>query len=717
MVDKIKDLDGLNDFEENVFDLPESEELEKYGVWVKSGPEDVIEETEEDVDLQDLGDEAQPDLTDEEEELLGSLDEKSSDFEIPDMPDLPEEDMNFAESETDSLTEELPDLETLETEENMNELDELDDDFKSGPAPKKSAGQDSLPDFDDIEELEIDAPVAAPKKASSKAAAKEEDFTEVSLDDFVSFDEDEETEAAGVPEETEDRTMEELNIDKDLEELDTDLPELEESLSGLDTELEELSDGNLSDISEELLEDMSEDELTLEEEPLMETMEEPSRQIEIGGEQLDIDSDLEEIDIASLEESSFGEELPEPAFDTPEPAAKSIKDTAERESDSILSKIERELLSIKEELSSLKKELINLRTEPAAAAPAPAPEEKKGKSFFDEDEDETIALTGDELDNILSTAEITEAEMPAELDLEEAASDAGSVPDLMDFETEEELPEIPELEDEEIPSISDTEFPELEEEEDLIPLDEEKPHTLKTGTDSLDDINPDELILEDGEDFSADEELMETIPEDVPQDEKDLLGDTELEEVLFDDELPEISIEEEEIDISDSIPEIGSGEEILELPEMEEEAEELEADEEIEEMLELDIPEESSGLPDLEEELDEIEEAEITEEENDLIDDFENMEADIEEIDITSDDETEVMQEEPAEELEMEELEESTEDEDSEPIPSKLKSEIKSVLSYMDQLLEALPEEKIQEFARSEHFEVYKRLFDELGIK
>ncbi|MFP4330152.1 MAG: hypothetical protein ACLFP6_05485, partial [Spirochaetaceae bacterium] len=49
-------------------------------------------------------------------------------------------------------------------------------------------------------------------------------------------------------------------------------------------------------------------------------------------------------------------------------------------------------------------------------------------------------------------------------------------------------------------------------------------------------------------------------------------------------------------------------------------------------------------------------------------------------------------------------------------LSDSLKAEIRSVLTYMDQLLEALPEEKIQEFAESEHFEVYRRLFDELGI-
>lgn len=49
-------------------------------------------------------------------------------------------------------------------------------------------------------------------------------------------------------------------------------------------------------------------------------------------------------------------------------------------------------------------------------------------------------------------------------------------------------------------------------------------------------------------------------------------------------------------------------------------------------------------------------------------------------------------------------------------IPQDLKQDIKSVLVYMDQLLDSLPEEKIAEFARSEHFELYKKLFNELGL-
>lgn len=49
-------------------------------------------------------------------------------------------------------------------------------------------------------------------------------------------------------------------------------------------------------------------------------------------------------------------------------------------------------------------------------------------------------------------------------------------------------------------------------------------------------------------------------------------------------------------------------------------------------------------------------------------------------------------------------------------IPENMKDEIKSVLSYMDQLLESLPEDKISQFAKSEEFNTYKKLFKELGL-
>jgi hypothetical protein len=50
-------------------------------------------------------------------------------------------------------------------------------------------------------------------------------------------------------------------------------------------------------------------------------------------------------------------------------------------------------------------------------------------------------------------------------------------------------------------------------------------------------------------------------------------------------------------------------------------------------------------------------------------------------------------------------------------VPPALRMELKDVLVYMDKLLESLPEEKINEFAQSEHYATYKKLFEELGIQ
>jgi len=49
-------------------------------------------------------------------------------------------------------------------------------------------------------------------------------------------------------------------------------------------------------------------------------------------------------------------------------------------------------------------------------------------------------------------------------------------------------------------------------------------------------------------------------------------------------------------------------------------------------------------------------------------------------------------------------------------LSTEVKEEVKKVLSYMDHLLESLPEDKIEEFAKSEHFDTYKKLFKDLGL-
>ena len=51
-----------------------------------------------------------------------------------------------------------------------------------------------------------------------------------------------------------------------------------------------------------------------------------------------------------------------------------------------------------------------------------------------------------------------------------------------------------------------------------------------------------------------------------------------------------------------------------------------------------------------------------------------------------------------------------------ESMSPQMRKELKEILTYMDNLLESLPEDKIKEFAQSEHFDTYRKLFKELGL-
>ena len=49
-------------------------------------------------------------------------------------------------------------------------------------------------------------------------------------------------------------------------------------------------------------------------------------------------------------------------------------------------------------------------------------------------------------------------------------------------------------------------------------------------------------------------------------------------------------------------------------------------------------------------------------------------------------------------------------------IGGEVREDVRSVLAYLDQLLDALPPEKVREFAQSKHFATYKKLFREFGL-
>jgi len=353
-------------------------------------------------------------------------------------------------------------------------------------------------------------------------------------------------------------------------------------------------------------------------------------------------------------------------------------------SSDILEKIERDLIQIKTEIQSLKNELAGLGKGGSAAGKvdvAPAPSGDDG--FFERGEDETIALTGDELDNILNTADVTEEvefleeslesleveELP-EQDLAELAEEAEAP-----IEAGEEIMELGSLDLEAEPAPSEEislDEPELSLEE-LEPSEtDEQAIEIDIGGGALEE----ELSLEEAgiEEAEAPEELTLEEPDEVlPA------------EALELDELDELALEESGGEESEAVEELS----------LEEPVEELE----LEELDELSL-EESGG-----------EESEAVEELS-----LEEPDEALEELSL---DEPGIEESESPEEVSFPETvsEVSSRQSDTEGLSEDLKSEIKSILTYFNQLLVDLPEAKITEFAQSEYFVRYQRLFEELGLE
>jgi hypothetical protein len=111
-------------------------------------------------------------------------------------------------------------------------------------------------------------------------------------------------------------------------------------------------------------------------------------------------------------------------------------------------------------------------------------------------------------------------------------------------------------------------------------------------------------------------------------------------------------------------------------------------------------------------------EVEAEEEATPFDDDLEGLVEEELSADIDDDEETDIPETAP---VLMEETEETATNDsavsgEEAEIPVAFKSELRDVLSYMDHLLESLPEEKIEEFARSEYFDSYKKLFKDLDL-
>jgi len=420
-------------------------------------------------------------------------------------------------------------------------------------------------------------------------------------------------------------------------------------------------------------------------------------------------------------------------------AAAGASAASDGRSSEILARIEDELRSIRTDLTELKKELAGLRVpRPAAPQRAPAAEPEGAAAFFDEDEDETIALTGDELDNILNTADITEGTAEAA-----APDDEVTSADSLHLEP----PEVPaeaaaEPLDDDILSY---ETPILEEDR-LAPLE------AVENDEELAELEPEP----GGADLAADL-VLETVtpsPHGAGGGAADVLDDLDLEA------LPEIEGAEATAEL-----EAAADLEAVELdtadlePVQDLEAEDLEAEELGAAVEEIEEPAGQIDLQAL---------ARETEEASDLAAPGLDTELDTAELEPVADDEAAgsagieidfdagkgpaaAARAEPLDELlEVEEVPDvdpapaasaprpapaasreplrgppkaagsaaaPRQDKSSLPtVPDDLKEEIRNVLKYMDHLLEALPEDKVEEFAKSEYFAMYNKLFKELGL-
>ena len=362
----------------------------------------------------------------------------------------------------------------------------------------------------------------------------------------------------------------------------------------------------------------------------------------------------------------------------------------------ILTQIASELVNIKNELANMKSEMAQTQQKLEESTILESKENKvnsgsikdasdsdKSGFFNDDDGDETIALTGDELNNILITADFTEENTEKEYEIPETLDKIdGTFLDDSEEENADEKDEI--FADEDI--LNDVEPEHINDlKEDISYLDE----------DSIDEdiIQEDFITNEITDDLVFEEEILDT---SAKQD-----TDTTEENNTIEDF--DLKITELELPDGQSIPlgdEYGDFNAITDnIEEGHDEASDFE-DLKFDENLEQEEVETS----------DEIQSDEIAWEDSTStvnMDDNEDSVFSAEELDQT------------AQDIPRLELDESAAEEQkiqTETLPIHLKDEIKSVLTYMDQLLESLPEEKIEEFAKSEYFDTYKRLFDELGI-
>jgi hypothetical protein len=365
---------------------------------------------------------------------------------------------------------------------------------------------------------------------------------------------------------------------------------------------------------------------------------------------------------------------------------------ASDKSTELLMKIADELSSIKNEISTLKSELAGFK----AAAPTQSADDlsdsdaaSESTGFFsDDDTDETIALTGDELNNILITADFTEEKNQEETEEKaeaEAPVDSPIAESAQSFEIPEQSPE---------PESGINLTTNLENEPDI-------PETLHDSfLEEPAEAPAIDLAVSHVNAQPEDTSYLECTDTIEPELDNVAIEEPELEIIDFNDEkLEEPKLDEFNIDLSDIEASLPSEQDVA-IPSTDS-SEAMVGEPPVSDEFSIDIsPSVDSPIVATD---DSVSVSDFT------FDEPSSMVAEVATIDLS------VEPESSAADIPSV-AEETTVETGVTALPTDLKDDIKSVLSYMDQLLESLPEDKIEEFAKSEHFDVYKRLFEELGI-
>ena len=710
-------------------DSKSTEKLDMYGVWLKK-KKDTIEPLDSD-DSQSIngsGTEKDQDTIsfDDDFSFSDSFSDIDNDAEIQELDEL---------NNTDSFSEvplETPDPSYTESESPDVALDEdsfesLDlDDFLSDDASSETDTKETSDSFIEEEPINLDftemTDDTAKNSNNDEPPAGLENFTEISLEDFED----------AAPAETADSKddFEEVNDFDDI--LTDDAAEEQKSEYGKQKE-EAVLDINvtaddettkvqpLSELSSQVVEDNADI-------PIFDADDDEE---DFEAEEPAFFDDIEAVKEDLLSPQQAAEHQDKPVDPVPEKDTKETMDTTAvtfQHSAAEHDKATELLMQIAHEISDLKAELNSLKAGMAAQSKVISEtsvkdaghyqEEKttdtESSGFFsDDDTDETIALTGDELNNILITADFTEERnaedgAPVVADEESAAETTENyeVPPVLTKDIDPEMQET---------LTADHSF------EDSIA----EPASVKTDNDYKPEAEGEKLLASDPV-FNVEPTPITSLSEDlsylddqseVTDEGMDIIdGDAAEQEATG---LEDINIKsfdipsEQEIEVPSPDMKPASKEAQPTAKVMEERTiHELQNDEDFsnpfadaanapEAKIKEEIIEEPfiGEVPDIEPEVEEITAAESLEE----LDEIPELEFEGEKI-----------PEEPKQETLLQAATKKREATVS--IPLELKNEIKSVLSYMDQLLEALPEKKIEEFAKSEYFETYKHLFEELGI-